>query len=60
MALPGLAKPYESLIIRQNEIYDAICQGVEKIERAQLNKHSDVIIQSQVFAANIVAILRVH
>jgi hypothetical protein len=29
MALPGLAKAYESLIIRQNEIYDAICQRVE-------------------------------
>ena len=54
-ALPGLAKAYESLIIRQNEIYDAICQGVEQMERAQLEKHSDIVIQSQVFAANVQA-----
>jgi hypothetical protein len=46
MAHPGLAKAYESHIIRQNEIYDAICQGVEKMERAPLEKHSDIVIQS--------------
>jgi hypothetical protein len=55
MAHPGLAKAYESHIIRQNEIYDAICQGVEKMESAPLEKHSDIVIQSQVFLANIQA-----
>src|ERR1700731_4020087 len=54
-ALPGLAKAYESLIIRQNEIYDTMCQGVEKMERAQLEKHSDIVILSQVFAAKVQA-----
>jgi hypothetical protein len=50
-----LAQAYEGLIIRQNEIYDAICLGVEKMERAQFSKHSDIVIQSQVFAANVQA-----
>ena len=54
-ALPGLAKAYEGLIIRQNEIYDAVHLGVEKMERAQFEKHSDIVIQSQVFAANVQA-----
>ena len=35
-ALPGLAQAYEGLITRQNEIYDAVYLGVEKMERAQL------------------------
>ena len=34
-ALPELAQAYKGLIARQNEIYDAICLGVEKMERAQ-------------------------
>ena len=46
-ALPELALAYEGLITKQNEIYDAVCLGVEKIERAQFEKHSDIIIQSQ-------------
>ncbi|KAF8541860.1 hypothetical protein BDD12DRAFT_877685 [Trichophaea hybrida] len=54
-ALPELAQAYEGLINRQNEIYDPICQGVEKMERAQFAKHSDIVVQSQVFAANIQA-----
>jgi hypothetical protein len=54
-ALPELAQAYEGLINRQNEIYDAVCQGVEKMERAQFEKHSDIVIQSQVFAANVQA-----
>ena len=57
MALPDLAIAYEGLIGRQNEIYDAICQGVEKIERAQFGKYSNIVIQSQVFVANIQATL---
>ena len=55
MALPDLAIAYKGLIGRQIEIFDAICQGVEKIERAQFKKHSDIVIQSQMFAANIAA-----
>jgi hypothetical protein len=50
-----LAKAYEGLIIRQNEIYDAVHLGVEKMARAQFEKHSDIVIQSQVFAANVQA-----
>jgi hypothetical protein len=52
-ALPELAQAYEGLITRQNEIYDAIYLGVEKMERAQFEKNSDIVIQSQVFAANV-------
>jgi hypothetical protein len=52
-----LAKAYEGLIIRQNEISDAIYLGVETMERAQFEKHSDIVIQSQVFAANVQAAL---
>jgi hypothetical protein len=44
-ALPGLAKAYEGLIIRQNEIYNAVHLGVEKMERAQFEMHSDIAIQ---------------
>src|ERR1700687_3765102 len=54
-ALPEFAQAYEGLIIRQNEIYDAMSLGVEKMERAQFANHSDIVIQSQVFAANVQA-----
>jgi hypothetical protein len=54
-ALQGLAKAYEDLIIRKNKIYDAFHLEVEKMERAQFKKHSDIVIQSQVFAANVQA-----
>ena len=53
MALPELAQAYKGLITWQNEIYDAISLGVEKMERVQFKKHSDIIIQSQVFVANV-------
>ena len=53
MTLPELTQAYKGLIIIQNEIYDAICQGVENMDRAQFEKHSDIVIQSQVFAANV-------
>jgi hypothetical protein len=46
-------KPYEGLIMRQNEIYEAVYLGVEKIQRAQFEKHSNFVIQSQVFVANV-------
>jgi hypothetical protein len=52
-ALPELAQAYDGLITRQNEIYDAIHLGVEKMERAHFEKNSDIVIQSQVFAAHI-------
>jgi hypothetical protein len=54
-ALPELPKAYKSLIIRQNEIYNAICQRVEKMGRVQLEKHSDIVLQFQVVAADIQA-----
>jgi hypothetical protein len=54
-ALPGLAKAYEGVIIGQNETYNAVRLGVEKMERAQFEKHSDMIIHSEVFAANVQA-----
>jgi hypothetical protein len=47
MALPELALAYEGLITEQNEKYDAVCLGVEKMARAQFEKHSDIIIQCQ-------------
>ena len=43
-AIPGLAKAYEGLIIRQNEIYNSVYLGVEQMERAQFEKHSDIVI----------------
>jgi hypothetical protein len=46
-ALPELALAYEGFITKQNEIHDAVCLGVEKMARAQFDKHSDSIIQSQ-------------
>jgi hypothetical protein len=42
-----LTQVYEGLVARKNEIYDAICLKVVKMERAQFEKHSDIIIQSQ-------------
>jgi hypothetical protein len=51
--LPEVAQAYEGLITWQNEIYEAIHLGVEKMERAQFEKNSDIVIQSQVFVANI-------
>jgi hypothetical protein len=46
-ALPVLALAYEGLITKQNEIYDTVYLGVEKMERAQFEKHSNIIIQFQ-------------
>jgi hypothetical protein len=46
-ALAELALAYEGLITKQNEIYHAVCLGVEKMERAEFEKHFDIIIQSQ-------------
>ena len=45
-ALPDLAIAYKGLNGRQNEIYNGICQGVKKMERAQFEKHSNIVIQS--------------
>jgi hypothetical protein len=53
--LSELANDYKGLIIRQYEIYNTICLGVAKIERAQFLKHSNIVIQSQVIAANVQA-----
>jgi hypothetical protein len=50
-----LAEAYEGLIIRQNEIYDAVYLGVEKMEWAPFGKHSDIVIQFPVFAVNVQA-----
>jgi hypothetical protein len=52
-ALPELAEACEGLSTQHNEIYDAIYLGVEKMERAQFEKNSDMVIQSQVFVANV-------
>jgi hypothetical protein len=46
-ALPELALAYKGLITKQNEIYNGVYPGVEKMERAQFEKHSNIIIQSQ-------------
>jgi hypothetical protein len=46
-ALPELALAYKGLITKQNELYNAVYLGVEKMEMAQFEKHSDIIIQSQ-------------
>ena len=46
-ALPELALTYEGLITKQNEIYGAVCLGVEKMERALFEKNSNIIVQSQ-------------
>jgi hypothetical protein len=42
-ALPELAQAEEGLITRQNEIFDRIYLGVEMMERAQFEKHSDIV-----------------
>jgi hypothetical protein len=55
MVLTGLAKPYEGLIIRQYERFKAIHPGVEKMERAQFEKPSDIVIQFHMFAATVQA-----
>jgi hypothetical protein len=52
MALPGLAEACEGNIARQNEIYNAVHLGEEKIDRSPSKNHSDIVIQSQVFTAN--------
>jgi hypothetical protein len=51
--LPELAQAYTGLIIRQNDMYDAICLEMEKMERAQFEMNSKTVIQYQVFVANV-------
>jgi hypothetical protein len=53
MVLPELAQCYEGLIIRQNEIYNIICLGIEMMQWAQYKRYCDIVIQSEIFAANV-------
>jgi hypothetical protein len=55
MALPGLANTYEGLIIKQKVIYDSVYWGVEMMEMASFMIYSNIVIQSQVFVANVKA-----
>jgi hypothetical protein len=58
-ALPELVRAYEALVSRQNEIYDAVALGVDNLQRAQLEHYSDIVAQSQVFAANVSAAIAI-
>jgi len=47
--LPDLAQVYKGLVAKQNMIYHAICLKGEMMEKAQFEKDSNIIIQSQSF-----------
>jgi hypothetical protein len=59
IALTELAKAYKGLMVRQNGIYDIIHLGAENMEVAQFEMHSNMVIPSQIFAANVQATIAV-